>query len=417
MTISPLAIGTIATTLATLTTLIVLFFWTTNNLFVTEDDNNGDNDYDDGNGNNGSGDGQWWDNLLDMKREEQAELKVAVNLLFLGISCGSLFVPMSKIWHPTKGVEDRYNLGVLAASMFLAGNGLFVSFWYSANFAQQEDDNDNDNGNDDNDNYDYDDANDDNYQMDQEELLAYHQKVVSITSLILALALSATSVCIYTAGHKLPETTGHHHGSTNNGEDAHAVRVKSAAHTQLFSEIWNLLSACTLVVFSILFIVACVLSLGEDAERMREEGGINLLVVLLWMIGVTLCVTIAGRQILRDKTLGTLGVGLLSGGTLYYALLLFLVSTHFASVSFGGPNDGGGGPTAATTSFVCFFLSLVHLAFSLGVRNYRISILVDARAREEMDDSVADGDFRRMKDEAETKTVMMYGKETVMELI
>lgn len=246
--------------------------------------------------------------------------------------------------------------------------------------------------------------------MDEEELLAYHQQVVSLASLILALALSALSVCIYTAGKKLPEM-GHHDSS--NSEDTH-VHVKSAAHMELFSEMWKILSACTILIFSILFIVACALSLGGDAERMREEGSINLLVLLVWMILVTAGVMIVGRQILHEKKFGTLGVGLLSGGTLYYALLLFIVSILFANPTFGGPNDAGG-PAAAATSVACFFLSLMHLAFSLGTRKYQKSIMLDARA--EMDDSAADGDFQRMEDEPEKETGTEPEKETEMQLV
>ena len=77
------------------------------------------------------GDNRWYD--LDLNREEREALKYIFNTLFLAIACGTMFVPMMKVWHPTKGMYDRFNMGVLTASTFLMGSMLFVTFWYSLN--------------------------------------------------------------------------------------------------------------------------------------------------------------------------------------------------------------------------------------------------------------------------------------------
>ena len=78
------------------------------------------------------GNDQWWDQ--DLVNAERVALKLAWNLLFLIITCGTLFIPMKRVWHPIKGNIDRYNFGMLASSMFLVGNILFIFFWYSISF-------------------------------------------------------------------------------------------------------------------------------------------------------------------------------------------------------------------------------------------------------------------------------------------
>lgn len=78
------------------------------------------------------GDNRWYD--LDLSKEEREALKIVFNVLFLAVACSTLFVPMFKIWHPAKGVFDRFHVGVLCASTFLLGSMCFISFWYSINF-------------------------------------------------------------------------------------------------------------------------------------------------------------------------------------------------------------------------------------------------------------------------------------------
>jgi len=78
------------------------------------------------------GDDRWWD--MDLTREEEAALKIVFNLLVLVIAMGSLAKPILRIWHPAKGRFDRFNLGVLAASLFMVGNMCFISFWFTVNY-------------------------------------------------------------------------------------------------------------------------------------------------------------------------------------------------------------------------------------------------------------------------------------------
>mmetsp|Transcript_9344 Transcript_9344/g.21071 ORF Transcript_9344/g.21071 Transcript_9344/m.21071 type:complete len:428 (+) Transcript_9344:187-1470(+) len=409
-----LAIGTAITTLAALTTLTILFFQTANSALYTIENN----DSGDGSGDNDDGDdddGKWWEDL-DLKREERATLKIALNTLLLGIASATLFVPMTRVWHPSKGLYDRFNLGVLAASTFMVGNIMFVSFWNSANFAAgEEQENDNNNNNNDDNNGDDDGNNDDNYEMDEEELLAHHRKIASISSLILALAFSAISACIYHAGKKLPETGRHPDSSSSSNSNSETTKTsyaqgKSAAHMELFYEIWKVLSTCTIAIFSILFLAACILSLGEEGERRREEGGaINLIFVLLWMIIVTTGILVMGRKILGETKLnGELGLGILSGGTMYFALLLFVVFVLNVNVEDRpGREDGAG----LATSFACFFLSIMYLAFSLGMYKFQDSFIGGIIAEDDssrVDDSSSTGDFWRMKDEIGREAVVEF---------
>ena len=46
---------------------------------------------------------------MDMRREEQEGFKLMLNLLFLVIACGTLFVPINKAG---SGLYERYNEGV-----------------------------------------------------------------------------------------------------------------------------------------------------------------------------------------------------------------------------------------------------------------------------------------------------------------
>ncbi|KAL7535698.1 hypothetical protein ACHAXR_006672 [Thalassiosira sp. AJA248-18] len=352
--------------------IIVLFFATASSgIFDIEAEDDGDN--------------RWWD--LDLKREERAALKIVFNMCFLLIACGTLFVPMKRVWHPSKGVCDRFNLGVLAASTLLVSCMFFVSFWYSLNFGQQEEDeNDENNGNGNDDN------NDDDREMDEEELLAYERKVVSSVSIVLAMAFSILSAWIYVVGKKLPET-GH------SNDETQVQAAKAAAHMEILSELWTLLSSVTITIFVILFIASIVLSRGEEAERMREEGAIiNLITVLLWMVIVTTGIFILGRKILGEKKLnGTLGVGMLSGGTMYFSLLLFMVFILYANPTFEERRKEDGAGSASATAAACFFLSLMYLVFSLGTCKYQTSI-ISALSMSEKDDESSAADFKRMDD-------------------
>ena len=93
-------------TLPAFIALLSLFFWTvTSNIFGNDD--NGNDEQQRG----------WWE---DMNREEKRNgLKLIINLLGLCVACGTLMVPISMA---RSGVQEKFNVGVLAASLFMFGN-------------------------------------------------------------------------------------------------------------------------------------------------------------------------------------------------------------------------------------------------------------------------------------------------------
>lgn len=106
-------------TLPAFITLVVLLCWTaTSSIFGGDADQNGNGEY-----------RPWWD--FDMRPEEMEAIKIVLNLAILTVACGTLFVPINKAG---TGMYERFNEGVLAASMFMFGNMLFVSFWYELSF-------------------------------------------------------------------------------------------------------------------------------------------------------------------------------------------------------------------------------------------------------------------------------------------
>ncbi len=193
--------------------------------------------------------------------------------------------------------------------------------------------------------------------------------VVAVVSILFALAYAALSVSIYNEGRDLPEA-----GTGGETQDP----VRSAAHLELLSQLWHLVSSCTTALFSLLFVASCALSLvGENAQRLREEGIVNLVLVLLFLVAVGAGAMAAGRTVLHEKKLGTFGVGILSGGTAYLALLLFSVFVSCANIiSTEGGNDREEGYGVRTaTSYACLFLSSAYLAFAAGIRRYRTSLV------------------------------------------
>lgn len=369
---------------------IFSFFWiAASNVFATEAADDGDN--------------RWWD--IDLTKEEEAALKIVLCLLVLVIACGTLVRPLLKVWHPSKGSFGRFELGVLAASLFMFANMCFISFWYTINYSQDEDDENRRLKN--NDKNDYDDAyyynqQQQQQQMNDEELLIYHQKVVCTTSFFLGLILALLSVLIYAEGKKLPDTR-----CTDTDIEA---QIKSVARMELILDLWKLLSISTLTIFSALCVTAWVVSVGGEAERIREEGEVfNLVSVLMWMLCLTVGIMFMGKKILKQKLDGVLGVGMLSGGSMYYALMLFMVFILYANAAFRDDRkDGGMGPAQAT-SFSALGLALVYLAFSLMTYKYQSSIMIaifyDGDDQVGVNNSVEDhsqdevGEFRRMQDD------------------
>ena len=354
-------------TIVSFITLLALLIWTSaSGIFGNDDANNG--------GENNGDYRPWW---ADMRREELEAIKIILNLVFLIIACGSLYFPISKAG---SGYYDRFNEGVLAASIFMFGNMLFVSFWYSMNFGErreggEEDNNNNNNGGGYN-NYGY------NrywyYMMDDRERIAYHSSVVGWVSFVLALVCTAVSVHVFGGATSLPEEEGRGRVMRQSQNSAHVI-----AQFSLLSEIWTFLSLCTVVVFVALFVAACLMSGGEEAERMREEGKlINLITVLLWMILVTAAMLAWGREVFNTKSLGSLGEGRLYGGAKYFAALLLMVCILFSNPSFDERGREEGVWVATAAAFSCFFLSLMYILFAYRARRYHIDVIDDARAEE-----------------------------------
>ena len=220
------------------------------------------------------------------------------------------------------------------------------------------------------------------------------------------MTLTSISIFIYSEGKKIPETR------TNENTDEH-VQLKASARMELIGDFWKLLSASTLTIVSALYITPCVLSGGEEAEKAREEGLVfNLISVLTWVMIVTTGNMIIGRKILGEKKLdGVLGVGLLSGGSIYYAFLLFMVSILYANPAFKNQKkDEDGIGAAIATSFACFFLSIIYVGFTFMTYKYQSSIIGAITEDVEMvetpvvmNDTTAN-DFQRM-DDAQVKNV------------
>merc|ERR1711933_429053 len=104
---------------------------------------------------------------------------------------------------------------------------------------------------------------------------------------------------------------------------------------------------------------------GDEDERRREEneGTTNLILILMWMTILTGCFWIFGYKVFgTSKWKGTLGLGILSGGTMYFGLLLFVVFILYANISFEERRREDGPKAAVATSFSCLFLSLMYCA-------------------------------------------------------
>ena len=273
---------------------------------------------------------------------------------------------------------------------------------HSLKFQQREEDDRNDNNQNNGD-----DNNAEEREMDGEELLVYERKVISSCTIILGCVYIALSAYLYKVGRKLVETGTPQSSGIANNNDAQLHQGRSAGHMDFLSDLWTLLSSATIVIFVMLFLATCVLSAGdEEGERMREEGAIyNLIMVLVCMIMLSSGVFFIGRKTLGGKKLdGTLGVGLLSGTTMYYSLLLFMVFLMYVNPTFEERRREDGAGSATATAAACFFLSLLHLAFSLGMYKYQSSIIgtmkgVDAITDDVRNDGSSETDFQRMEDD------------------
>jgi len=297
-------------TLPSFIALLTLFFWTLASNIFGNDNNNDEQQR------------GWWE---DMNREEKRNgLKLIINLLGLCIACGTLMVPISMA---RSGVQEKFNVGVLAASLFMFGNMLFVSFWYQIDLdgigEEEMQDNNQYNG----------------YnpwwykQMDERELLEYHQKVVSYVCLALTISFYAISTCTYSWARAQPGSLVR--STSRNDPYEQRNRAHLSAQFEMLSEIWTFISLCTLVIFIGLSIASLVLLGSEDADRMREKARlINMIIINVWMVVVSLFMMFWGNEVFSVKRRGNLGMGMLYGGCKYFSSLLLLVCFLFASFSF-----------------------------------------------------------------------------------
>lgn len=281
---------------------------------------------------------------------------------------------------------------------------LFQQSTHERKQKSREDENENYNNND---NYDY--GNYQNWEMNEEERLAYHQSVISYTSLALAAVFVFISILISREGANLPEieealwdTNNDGAGEVHNTREMEVARLAhSAAHLEMLSNVWNFLSTSTIVILMVLLIATLFSLGGEDAERMKEEGQVyNLIAVLFWVAIVSFGIRFVGRQILGEKKWGgTMGVGVLSGATTNFSALLFMVFLLYSNPMFEERRPEDGPATSVALSFASLFLSLFHLAFSVGTTKYQSSIIA-AIALQSEDHGVYDdaegGGFIRM---------------------
>lgn len=263
---------------------------------------------------------------------------------------------------------------------------------------------------DDNENNDDDDANAEEREMDADELLVYERKVIAACTFILGAVFTALSALLVHVGRQLPEA-GQHNATSNRAN----IQAKGAGHMEILGDLWTILSLSTIAIFICLFLASIILSQGEEAERMREDGAIlNLIMVLTWMAIISTGFLFLGRKILGPEKLGgTLGVGILTGGTMYFALALFNVFIMYVNPTFEERRKEDGAGSATATAAACFFLSLLHLAYSLGTYKYQSSIIAaisnnaDAEDAHKGDDDASNADFQRMEDEEPTNEIQM----------
>jgi len=345
------ACGAAVLTVPTFAALVVLLFWVLAAGSGGNQQNNNNGEY-----------RPWWD--FDFRPEQMQSIKIDVNLIVLIVACGTLFVPINKA---ASGVYERFNVGVLASSMYMFGNMLLLSFWYLANLAgRREEDQNNRNG--------YYNNNNNRYYMDERELLAYNQKVVSFVLLALSVAYFVLAAGIHGTGEMLPQTL---RSTSVRQTQAHML---AAAQYEGLSNAWSLLSLCNVVVYVGLFVATLLLFLGgEDVERMVEEARIlNLLLVLLCLSVVSVFMLFRGNAIFGEKRWGSLGVGMVYGATKYFSALLLLVTVLFANLGLDDRDEEGVWVTSAT-SLASLVLCVLHFAFAMRTRSYQKAIY-DANA-------------------------------------
>ena len=242
--------------------------------------------------------------------------------------------------------------------------------------------------------------------LDKEERLSYHENTVAWISLAFAFAYFIISFFIYCDGNAIPEVgndvasqmagvedpvtsyrVGSECGSVASLGDIE--RAQTAARVEFLSNTWGMLSFASVAAFTGLFVASLTSLVGDGGGRMAEEGKlINIAAVLAWLAVVATTMSCSGRvsvDLFLDKVRedpndydGTLGVGLLTGSSVYFALLLFTVFALFVDAS-GEARERDEVPGVVTaSSIVCFVLGCAFLAFGYQAVKYKRSLMRSA---------------------------------------
>lgn len=365
-------------------------------------DNGGGNSWDSGqqqqqqpqNGNN------WWTNPegqleFRMDRADRLAFKLVLDLAALILV--NVMVA-GKSWSVGDGGRfyEKANLGSLSGSMYMLANMLLVSFLYLLNFSG---------GNRGQGEYNY---NRSYSYMDKEERLSYHENTVAWISLALAVAYFALSFFLYRDGDAIPEAgddvaleaavaedpvTSYRVDSERGGGGGasradDAGRAQDAARIESLSNAWGMLTFASSAAFAGLF-AASLASLLAGGGRAADEGRpINEAAVLAWLAVLSATVSRPGRasvDLLLDRVRedpdgrdGTLGVGLLTGTAVYFAVLLFTVFALFVDASGEGRGRDDAPGVATASSVICFVLGCAFLAFGHQAVKYKRSLMRSA---------------------------------------
>lgn len=206
--------------------------------------------------------------------------------------------------------------------------------------------------------------------MDERELLQYHEKVASWVCFSLGVVFFVVSAMIYSDGETLPLSM--------RSADVRPTEAQmhAAVQYETLSGAWNFLSLSNVVVFASLLIGSVLLLMGgEGIERMVEEMRlVNLIMVLLSLGIISISMLIWGNQILSERKMNGLGVGMLYGGAKYFAALLMMVCLLFASPILDEREQREGIWIAPSTSFACLVLTVLHFAFSMKARSVVVAV-------------------------------------------
>ena len=297
-----------------------------------------------------------------------------------------LFLPTTT----TKTTNNDFQIGQLGGSLFCFTNMAILSFFTFVNMEQRENDNNGNNNNGNNGQRWLDEYNNNNYQQQQEREEmeeGYMEKVMTITSLIIALVYGLVTVGLFILIQKnsLFITT-----TTNNDDDTTRRRfdninsIQSSAHSDVLMDGWKFLSLFSIVGVSVSFVCGIISVLfTEDGERMREEGNVyNFLLTCFWTLLLVIAMKIIGNKIFgRTKDTTEVQVGFFCG-----CLMFFAITSLLLAGLYGGWNPfddrGGGGRRqldgvmgSLLFGYSCFTISMSYFVFGYLVFKYSVSII------------------------------------------